>query len=180
MAVFLCVFTEQQNIYQLYTMALQIVKIADYYGYYGPIVLFIVTLVLLMQNKLLLMTFVGGFFLNILVNKFLKHVIREPRPSSSFHRFEMDGTETHVDVSGLGEEAFGMPSGHAQTVVFATAFIHLALHNIYITCLYAITSIITMVERVKYQNHTIMQVLVGGVIGLCMAYGIYQYMFGVQ
>lgn len=160
-------------------MTLQLEKIVDYYGYYGPVILIIITLVLLLQNKLLLMTFVAGFFLNILVNKLLKHVIREPRPSSSFHRFALDGSETHVNVAGLGEEEFGMPSGHAQIVVFATAFIHLALHNIYITGLYTITSIITMVERVKYQNHTIFQVLIGGVIGLCMAYGIYQYMFGL-
>lgn len=168
----------KQNIRFVY-MAFELQKAVDYYGYYGPVLLFFITLILLLQNKLLLMTFVAGFFLNILVNKVAKHCIREPRPSRSFHKFTMDGNEVHIDVSGMGEEEFGMPSGHAQLVAFTTAFIHLALHNSYITIFYAITSILTMIERVKYKNHTVLQVIVGGILGLGLAYGIYQYMFGL-
>jgi hypothetical protein len=66
-----------------------------------------------------------------------------------------------------------MPSAHAQNCGFNLAFITLVLNNSFITGLYLVISLISMHQRYKYLNHTILQVIVGFILGLGFGYMFY-------
>ena len=68
-----------------------------------------------------------------------------------------------------------MPSGHSQHVFLSTTYIYLVLRNINLTLFYFLFSLLTLVQRVRYRNHTIKQVIVGGSIGAFIAYIAYTY-----
>ena len=68
-----------------------------------------------------------------------------------------------------------MPSGHAQAIFYSTAYIIGALHNFKISALFLLLSFNTIIQRVRYKNHTIAQVIVGSIIGIIVGYGFYTY-----
>jgi membrane-associated phospholipid phosphatase len=63
-----------------------------------------------------------------------------------------------------------MPSGHATSVFYSTAFIFLALKNPVLSIIYLIISINTGYQRIKYKNHTVTQVICGAILGTLAAY----------
>jgi membrane-associated phospholipid phosphatase len=63
-----------------------------------------------------------------------------------------------------------MPSGHSQSVLFSTIFIYLSLHDIKILLLYLFIDIITLVQRVVDNHHTVKQVIVGSIVGCLLGY----------
>ena len=75
-----------------------------------------------------------------------------------------------------------MPSGHAQNCGFFLGFVSLIFKNIQLTSFYLIISLLSLIQRVKYNNHTILQVIIGFFIGLITSYYIYfktkQYIVG--
>ena len=68
-----------------------------------------------------------------------------------------------------------MPSGHSQMVLFSTTYIYLVLKNIPLTLFYLLLTLNTLVQRIRYKNHTVMQVIVGSLVGALVAYLVYQY-----
>jgi membrane-associated phospholipid phosphatase len=75
----------------------------------------------------------------------------------------------------LGFDRFGMPSGHAQSVFFSTAFIYFALKNVKISLFYLLISLNTLYQRVKYKNHSIGQVIIGSLVGSVIGYAFFKY-----
>ena len=67
-----------------------------------------------------------------------------------------------------------MPSGHSQSLLFSTMFIYLSLKNKNILYIYLFISLLTMIQRVVYNHHTILQVIVGALVGLIFGYVFYQ------
>ena len=145
--------------------------IIDLIGYYGPQILFGSSIFLLYKRTNYLFVYIIGFILDVILNFLLKGLIKQPRPKGDyniFKPFEQHGLRFSPDI-------YGMPSGHAQHVFYSTFFIHLVFKNINITLLYIVISILTLIQRVKYQNHYISQVIVGGFIGGLIAYYMYLY-----
>jgi membrane-associated phospholipid phosphatase len=70
-------------------------------------------------------------------------------------------------------DIFGMPSGHSQSAAFSTLFIFLGLKNYSILYFYLIITIITMIQRVVYDYHTLFQVFVGILVGMAFSYCMY-------
>ena len=70
-------------------------------------------------------------------------------------------------------ERFGMPSGHSQETAFSFIYIMMVLQNTKITLLYLIIMLFTMFQRIYTKRHFIVQVFVGGSIGLFMGYFFY-------
>jgi membrane-associated phospholipid phosphatase len=70
----------------------------------------------------------------------------------------------------MGVQEYGMPSGHAQSVFFSLIFIHYALKNDWLTFFYFCIAIITAVQRIIYKNHSLEQVIAGGIVGGCLGY----------
>lgn len=144
----------------------KIVTFTDIIGWNGFIILFVITVVLLKNKSNLLIYYVVGIVINYFLNYGLKGLIKQPRPSGDF---ELINIATH-NGKRFGNEIFGMPSGHSQLAFYSVVFIHLALNNVKITALYLLFAIVTMYQRVKYRNHTVLQVVVGSLIGSVIGY----------
>jgi dolichyldiphosphatase len=146
--------------------------IVDLIGYYGHIILGILTLFLLYSTKTYLVVYVFGFILNIVVNNILKQIIKQPRPKGDLDIF--DPSKKH-NYSNNPVQVYGMPSGHSQMVLYSTTYVYLVFKNISLTLFYLLLTLNTIFQRVRYKNHTVMQVIVGSFVGALVAYVVYQY-----
>jgi len=146
--------------------------IIDLVGYYGPIILGVLSLFLLYPTKMYLIIYVLGFILNIVVNNILKQIIKQPRPKGDFdiHNPSKKHNYGHNPI-----QVYGMPSGHSQMVIFSTVYTYLVFKNIKLTLFYLLLSLNTIIQRVRYRNHTVMQVIVGSLVGGLVAYLVYNY-----
>lgn len=142
-----------------------------WFGNLAPLILFGFSVCLLRKKPTLLYYYVIGFFLNSLLNVFLKIAIQQPRPNIDVTQFNIALTNFKTDIFVYGiPDIFGMPSGHTQTAIFSTIFIFLSLRNQNILLLYLFVTFITMWQRVCYNFHTIYQVLFGFIVGCIFAY----------
>jgi|688.fasta_scaffold59530_5 membrane-associated phospholipid phosphatase len=71
-------------------------------------------------------------------------------------------------------QKYGMPSGHAQSSAFSTMFIYLSLHNIYLTSIFVIITLIASFQRINLYFHTVEQVIVGILVGSFVSYFFYK------
>jgi membrane-associated phospholipid phosphatase len=98
-----------------------------------------------------------------LLNKLTKYWFISPRPKNCI---KFLATEI------CKEGANGMPSGHAQFTAFALTAAYLFTHK------YLFQSIalflVTFIQRVVYHNHTILQLLVGSMIGVVLGICFYE------
>jgi membrane-associated phospholipid phosphatase len=146
-------------------------------GNYGPLLLIISTLALLRNKEVYFTYYAFASILNVLLNHFLKIIIQEPRPSVDKKTFDLalKHMKSKNYSNAISYDVFGMPSGHAQSVLFSTTFLFLVLNNenwkTYF--FYIMMCLVTMFQRVQYQFHTISQVMVGGIIGMIFAYVVY-------
>lgn len=137
-------------------------------GRNGPFGLAITTVYLLRNTNQLLLFYVYGMIGNVLLNLILKNIIRQPRPTDDAKAFKLLMENQYFDrVTTL--DIFGMPSGHSQTALFSTVFVHLSFENSFITGVYLFVTSIVLWQRVRYGFHTIMQVFVGGIVGSTLA-----------
>lgn len=160
-------------------MRFSIANIINNVGKFGPVLLFIPSVFLLWkQSKMTLLNYyVLGYFANLVFNLILKGIFKEPRPFENQKLFQLALKKRMEDgnMSLLDMNIFGMPSGHAQMVMYSTMYIHFALKNPYISAIYFIISLITMYQRVNKNMHTVTQVLVGGIIGGLFAYEVFYF-----
>lgn len=143
--------------------------IIDYIGYYAPMLLLFISVVFLSNRCTYLKFFIYGYAGTFILNMVLKQLIQEPRPSKDMKTLEI----AIKNGQRIGFDKFGMPSGHAQTCGFCLAFMAMVFKSPYITMLYTIISIITMYQRYKYKNHTIMQLIIGFFIGIVTGLFVY-------
>lgn len=142
-------------------------------GSIGPIILFAISLFLLSSSSTFLVFYLVGSFVNVIFNYVLKGIIREPRPNSNMlHMRQLYKKVTDFNV-------YGMPSGHAQSVWFSTWFVFMVTRRIEVLIGYTMLSLLTMWQRVKYKFHTLLQVIVGSVLGICTAYVFVRYTVGL-
>jgi membrane-associated phospholipid phosphatase len=141
----------------------------DYIGLYAPIIQFILTLFLLRKMPIYLRVYVAGTILNNIINIILKLTLKEPRPNNEQKAIEIGV----VNGARIGFDKFGMPSGHAQNCGYNLAFIILTLHNQFVTTLFAAITIISLLQRYLYKNHTVLQLIVGLFVGIGFGYVIY-------
>jgi membrane-associated phospholipid phosphatase len=145
---------------------LDIKLLLDYFGLVAPLVLLLISTFLL-QNKIkYLQVYIVGFILNNILNAILKYAIKEPRPSKDSRILEI----AISNQKRFGFDHYGMPSGHAQNCGYNLAFITLVLNNPFITGLYLVITAISLYQRYKYFNHTILQLIIGLIIGLGFGY----------
>lgn len=122
---------------------------------------------IMFRRDLHTITFFCGVLLNDVVNRILKHWIKEPRPIIRYHMFKENG--------------YGMPSSHSQFIwfftVYTTLFILIRLHHmnnnapleravrilVLITC-WALAFLVS-ISRIYLVYHTWPQVFVGSAIG---------------
>lgn len=147
----------------------EIVKpILKYTGELGPIILFVPTIFLLSNKSNALAYYVSGSFLNCILNIFLKLLIQQPRPSEDPDKFELM-IERRKHLLLIPYDVFGMPSGHAQTVGFTTMFVFLTIRNDLFRGFCVLITLLTMWQRVHYNYHTVLQVVIGCIVGVLFA-----------
>ena len=144
----------------------------DSIGFFAPAILFVLSVLFLRHMSNYLQFYIVGSILNTILNILLKLIIKEPRPSKDQKFIEIGVT----NGASIGFDKFGMPSGHAQHCGFSLAFITLVFKNPVITTLYLIISLSSLMQRYFYNNHTILQLVVGFMIGLFTGY--ITYLFG--
>lgn len=131
-------------------------------GTTGPLLLLTSSLFLLRFKTTYLFFYLLGFIVNIILNCILKVTIQDPRPKEDIVLFEL--ALNHG--KRIAMDKYGMPSLHAQSVGYSYAFILFTIHNMYVMWGYLIISLITMMQRYTYKNHTFFQIVIGNFIGV--------------
>ena len=146
-----------------------------YIGSFAPLILGGYSLFLLWNKQNLFFYYTIGVFMNSILNLILKGIIQEPRPSDDpklFHLALKHGKNL-IFKDYIPFNIFGMPSGHAQSSIFSTIFIYLSLGKMNILFGYLIISLISMFQRVAYKRHSVIQVVVGTIVGALFGYVVY-------
>ncbi len=117
-------------------------------GYYGPMIVLLLTISVVWSRTNILLVFLIFYIANILVNRGLKVLLREPRPVGN---------------------TYGMPSRHAQDIVFASVFLYLVTRSPW-SLLTIVLVGTTMYQRYESRRHTIRQIVVGACIGFIIAW----------
>lgn len=138
----------------------------EYIEIYIPIILFVFSLYLLRNIQKYFRFFILGSIGNNVLNILLKFLIKDPKPSENKQNLEIsiyNDNDVHFDT-------FGMPSGHAQNCSFFLTFITLILKNPFITCIYLTLSIVSLFQGYLNNNYSILQLIIGFVLGIATAY----------
>lgn len=157
-------------------MSNNLLKLISTIGQNGPIILFALSVFLLRNKCNLLFYYITFYVIGLILNIILKGIIQQPRPSIDKKTFDLmiKNKERYISKYGVPYDIYGMPSGHSQSVLFSTIFIYFAFHNIKLTIIYLLISIITVFQRVIENHHTVLQVIVGSMIGLIIGYVSYE------
>jgi len=151
-------------------------KVFQKIGQNGPILLLFITIFLLRNKYNLLFYYILFFIVSLFLNLILKGIIQQPRPSidaKTFHLM-MKNKERYIYKHGIPYDIFGMPSGHSQSVLLSTIFIYLSLHDMNVFILYLFITLITLIQRVIDNHHTVLQVIFGSIIGILLGYLAYK------
>ena len=140
-------------------------------GENGPYLLIFATIFLLQKKPYFQFYYIVFLFLNTLLNTILKQLIQQPRPSIDKKHFAkiMEKNHRFIHLFGNPYGIFGMPSGHAQSVFFSTTYLWLVNKNRSFSLLCLFFSILTLFQRVIYNHHTILQVIIGSIVGTMVA-----------
>ena len=127
-------------------------------GESGPITLFLLIIILLYKRKHYKLLFLFTIFqiINNIINLLLKLLFKQPRPLNSPHS---------IKEYIFKANKYGMPSGHAQNVISQTLFIIYYFNNTFLTLFSLMQSFITLAQRYYGNFHTLMQILVGSLVG---------------
>lgn len=139
----------------------------DYIGFFGPVILFSISLWKLSTRIPFLYGYLGLFLASTLINKALKLVFKEPRP---------EGSKTIVGEPYQGADEYGMPSGHAQSVCFSATYLYFVTKNALWLALELCIVALTLIQRWKYKNHSVPQLVVGALVGVFWGYYGYRWM----
>jgi len=145
-------------------------------GSHGPVILMFLSIYLLSNKSNLLFYYLIGYIIEIILNIVLKGIIKEPRPCFNNKEFNLavKNNKRFVFKDGLPFDLFGMPSGHASSVMFSTIFVYLALRKTNWLYVYLLISAITISQRFVYKYHTISQLIVGVFVGSLFSYLMFQ------
>ena len=131
-------------------------------GYFGEYFTFIITCALIYNQYIYFIVFLIMTVVNRYFNTFIKNKIRQSRPENPIK---------FLDSDTFSKKKFGMPSGHTQSAFFNICYAYLLTTYFcpWIFLLLIIGAII-IAERLKYKNHTLVQLLGGALVGALVAY----------
>ena len=151
-------------------------ELFNQFGIFGPVILFFLSIHLLWDQENLFFYYIVGIFSDSILNLVLKGIIKEPRPSEDIKQFNLalSHGRRFLFKDGIPHDIFGMPSGHSQSSLFSTVFVYLSLKKTNILYVYLLISLITMAQRVAFNYHTVLQVVIGAAVGAGFGYFVYQ------
>tara|TARA_B100001059_G_scaffold236678_1_gene288976 strand:- start:2223 stop:2840 length:618 start_codon:yes stop_codon:yes gene_type:complete len=139
-------------------------------GYYGYITMPAFVFAIILNNVIMndsfnnftsLIIFSLFIAINQGTNGLLKQICQQSRPENPINIVKHDATTN---------PCLGMPSGHAQSVMFATTYLYFYTKNPLLLIISGITSSLTISQRLVYRKHTPLQLFVGGTLGIFFGY----------
>ena len=154
-----------------------IYTVFNYLGIFAPFILLLFSLYLLFNKQNLQFYYLVGLLINTILNLVLKGILQQPRPFEDEKKFNLavKNIPETIFKDGIPFNIFGMPSGHAQMVLYSTVYIYLSLKNINVLLFYIFMSLIIIVQRVISKSHSIFKVVVGAIIGSFMGYAAFYF-----
>ena len=145
------------------------------FGRLGPFILTAFAIYILRNKPNLFFYYLVGVVTSAILNLILKGLFLQPRPSIDKKDFDLalKHGKRFLFKDGMPYDMFGMPSGHSQSSLFSTVFVYLSLRKNNIGYTYLAISLLTMLQRVVYNHHSVLQVCVGAIIGCCSGYFFY-------
>jgi len=134
----------------------------DIVGFWAPAILVIMVGIQTYGNKMYFWFFLATILINLGINKVLKNWIKEPRPYHTKQIYDFEDYENY--------DNYGMPSGHAQVASYTTAFYFFLTQDVYWLLGSMGLTVMTMIQRWKYNAHSVEQLLMGSLIGIVLAY----------
>lgn len=142
-------------------------KIGDFVfaiGYFSEIIMALITVYVLQKDKINLVIFIIFFLISGYLNTLLKWIIREPRPKDAVKYL-------YSEHFSRTQTIYGMPSGHSQNVFFSMMYLFLSDNgNVYWLQIGLIMATLMVYERWTFHNHTILQLLMGAIVGSLLAF----------
>ena len=147
--------------YQIYNFLLDEIPIPDMsildtIGFFGPLIVFIISFIKLWKQTNYLIGYIIFHFINKYINNILKVSIRQNRPI---------GGRSIINETYTGINKYGMPSSHTQAVAYSIAFLYLTKGSIPFLILEIFILALTFYQRWKYRRHTIEQLTIGIIVG---------------
>jgi len=132
-------------------------------GYFSPSIVFVIIIVyfLYYQKFFWLCVYVFLYIINYFSIKILQKLWKSPRPING---------EQFMKNEFHNSEAYGMPSGHTQTILFSLVFFFMITRSIYWLILMLFIAVCTISQRLIYRKHTLLQIIIGGLIGSLYGY----------
>ena len=137
-------------------------------GFFSEIFMIILTIALLHKQSIDLIFYLLFLWINGHFNRWLKDFIQQRRPPNPIKFLASE----HFSKKKV---AFGMPSGHSQSVFFSITYLFLFFHSINVWIYLAlIIAVLMLFERWYFHNHTLSQLGVGAAVGALAAYVAYE------
>ena len=147
----------------------------DIVGHYGPFIIILLSIYEFFYRKVYLYVYLLLIFVNSTINSILKNIFQIPRQTKQVFFSKYENFE--------GVNAYGMPSGHAQSIAFSSTFLYLGQVNSYVLILTLFISCLTLIQRYKYRRHTLIELCVGLFLGTSIgiiAYNVTTYYLETQ
>jgi membrane-associated phospholipid phosphatase len=139
-------------------------KIIDTIGFFGPHIILLIGIIILWKLNQYFYGYVLFFIINTFINKFIKLVVRQPRPKDG--KNIMDFEKNVYD----GVEEYGMPSGHAQSCFYSMSYLYLVKENSIWLIINLFITNLTIYQRWSYHRHTAQQLMVGSIVGIIVGW----------
>jgi hypothetical protein len=133
-------------------------NIIDIIGLSGPLILFIISIIYLWKQKYIY-GYLVFYIINTFINNLLKVSIKEPRPNNTTNTTNTTN-EKYTEI-----HKYGMPSYHAQSVVFSLVYLYLVNKSVFLLLIEIFIVFITLYQRWYYRHHTKEQLAIGSLIG---------------
>lgn len=137
-------------------------------GYFSARIagIIIISYFLYYQKSFWIWVYICLYVINYYIIIYLQKWWKDPRPTNG-KQFMKD--EFH------NSEAYGMPSGHAQTIFFSMIYFYMITRSIYWLIIMLFIAGCTISQRLIYRKHTLLQIIVGSLIG--SLYGYFTYLW---
>lgn len=138
-------------------------------GFFSEFLVLILIIYLLYDQTTNLLFFLVGISFNGLINRILKPIFKDPRPSSPIKFLHSEKFPQKIEYS-KNSNYYGMPSGHSQNVAYSLAYLYWTIPESNIMKLASLLiGALTVFERWWFRNHTLLQLGVGIMVGLILA-----------
>jgi membrane-associated phospholipid phosphatase len=135
-------------------------KLLDTIGFFGPFIILCIGIISLWKQSKYLYGYLLFYVINTFINKFIKLIVREPRPKDGKNIMEFEKTLYE------GIEEYGMPSGHAQSCFYSMTYLYLVKENPLWLIVELFIASLTIYQRWSYHRHTAQQLMVGSLVGI--------------